>query len=457
MATNEAVQVFVFPDARLMVRVSPATLPGTPEMQIWNVRCGFNAIQCTVVPDPTVRRDQVYMSTGLLGRLHMTEIAAPMVARREKGEFRIGPMVGILCNPRWNSNTAKLAESTQLPALEKLLDAAQQAGVPAFLFRVEDVDFQNLMVKGYFRTSRGFRRRKVPLPDVIYDQLISRKRERTLEHAKLREKLSRLYGNRIFNDGFFDKWQVHEWLSSDKRLTPHIPDTIRYTHSQQAAQFIKRHPTVYMKPVHGSLGLGIVRVMNQPDGSYVHEIKRPNQSPIAGRSSSSSEFVKSFRKRFAGRPYLLQQGIGLATVDGRPFDVRILLQRDGTGEWKRTKSFARLTKAGDITSNLSSGGEALSLHAVLERLFSNARIRNRCKAEVHKVSRLVAEAMEQQSGKTFGELGIDLGIDTNGRVWVIEVNSKPWKSPTTEKGSQEIVDLAFERPIRYALWLSEQK
>lgn len=80
--------------------------------------------------------------------------------------------------------------------------------------------------------------------------------------------------------------------------------------------------------------------------------------------------------------------------------------------------------------------------------------RNRAKAQIRRLSRQVVDALEQGSGRTFGELGIDLGLDTSGKVWIIEVNSKPRKTPTTEKGRQDLVDLSFERPMRYAIYLA---
>lgn len=383
MAKGERLRAVTFPDGRLVIRLSPARLDGAQfGPHPGSVTCGLHTVQCFIIPDGLVPASQVYLSTGLMGRLHMEEMAAPIYASQQQREIRIGPVIGILCNPHWNARAGTLIASTQLPALEKLLNAAHDLGATAYLFRVEDVDFHHLRVQAYFKTAHGWRAVRVPLPDAIYDQLISRKRERAEEHMKLRSRLSRLYGVRIFNDGFFDKWQVHGWLEKDKRASLHLPRTIRYTHSQEASQFVHRHATVYLKPTHGSLGLGIVKIAHQSDGSYLYEIKRPNQSPISGRSNSSHDLVQSFRKRLSGRPYVLQEGIPLATIDGRPFDIRILMQRDGSGEWKRTKAFARVTKFGDITSNLSSGGEAMPMGAVLDQILAGNSRRKAWKSVV---------------------------------------------------------------------------
>ena len=40
----------------------------------------------------------------------------------------------------------------------------------------------------------------------------------------------------------------------------------------------------------------------------------------------------------------------------------------------------------------------------------------------------IAEAVERNYPHLLGELGLDLGIDRNGRIWLFEVNSKPGRS-----------------------------
>lgn len=37
----------------------------------------------------------------------------------------------------------------------------------------------------------------------------------------------------------------------------------------------------------------------------------------------------------------------------------------------------------------------------------------------------IAETLEEQIDGTLGELGLDIGVDRNGRVWLFEVNAKP--------------------------------
>lgn len=441
--------VFVHPNLGNLFRVAPG--------EACTCQYGVRAVAAGVIFDPAMPRDSLAVTEALADRLLMRGSTTSLMAQIVGSHVQVGPLIGILCNPVWREGQHTLLRTKQLEALSKLVDAGLKLGAVCYLFRIDDIDFQQLTTRAFVKTDSGWKRVTLPLPDVVYDQVISRRRERSKNHTKHREQLSSLYGKRIFNDGFFDKWEVHDWIQQDQRLRRHIPQTVRHTQTASSAVFLQRHAVTFLKPVHGSLGLGIVRIARQSDGSFHYDINRAKQAPLHGTAQNAQEVMKVFHSRLNGRPYLLQQGISLAVYEERPFDIRILLQRDGTGEWCRTKMFARVAKLGDFTSNISGGGEALPVHKVFTEVFDKPGQAKSCQRELVRVSRWVTEVMERASGKVFGEMGLDIGVDSSGRVWVIEVNSKPWKAPYTEKGRQDLVDLSFTRPIEYAVWLTQQK
>lgn len=441
--------IYVHPIVRNLLRVTPG--------EACTCQYGVRAVAAGVISDPSMPRDSLGVTEALADHLLMTGSTTSLTAGIAGNHVQVGPLIGILCNPVWREGQHTLVRTKQLEALSKLVDAGSKWDATCYLFRMDDIDFKQLTTRAYVKTDSGWRHATFPLPDVIYDQVISRRRERSKAHIEHREQLSSLYGKRIFNDGFFDKWEVHDWIQQDQRLRRHIPHTVRYTQATSSAAFLQRHAVTFLKPVHGSLGLGIVRIARNSDGSFHYDIKREKRAPLHGTAQNAQEVMKVFHSRLNARPYLLQQGISLALYQERPFDIRILLQRDGTGAWCRTKMFARVAKLGDFTSNISGGGEALPVHKVFTEVFDKPGEAKSCQRELVRVSRWVTEAMERASGKVFGEMGLDIGVDSSGRVWVIEVNSKPWKAPYTEKGRQDLVDLSFTRPIEYAVWLTKQK
>lgn len=457
MEDGERTTVASFRGSQSLVRLHPSMAQHLKVAVGTECTCSFGKtlVRATVWYDGTISPSQVEVSSGLADRLHMSAyVEGNVTATIGVKRIVFGPLLGILCNPIWNAKLEFLRNQKQLPVLEKLSQFAVEEDTACFIFGLNDVDFENACVTGYTKLQGKWKPGTFPLPDVIYDQLISRRVERCKDLFKNRQRLSEMYNTRLFNDGFFDKLQVNEWLSQDVRMRSHLPEATKYTRLQDAAVFAARHHMTFLKPVHGSLGLGIIRFVRLPDGSVQFDVKRQNQPPTRGKAKSPQDALLTFKKRLASKPYILQQGIQLACFQERPFDLRVLVQKDGFGTWRRTKMFARIAKEGEFTSNLTAGGDALPVSTVLETIFPNRDKRRKILNQVRKVSITTAEVIERASGKLFGELGIDLGIDVLGGVWIIEVNSKPWKAPVTEKGRTDLVDLAFIRPIQYAKHLA---
>lgn len=420
-------------------------------------RLGPQHGQVLLIVDPHAPTDRVVISSAFANELRIKSFAEDLTVRITSSGILLQTVIGILCTPVWQSKAQTLRPSKQLPVLEKLCNAAAKEHAVAFVFSLNDVDLKGMRIKGYRYVSNQWLPQVMPLPNVIYDQVVSRRIERRQETADRRSALSSLYEQALFNDGFLDKWQVHEWLQTDQRTKVLTPETVRFTTVAHAAKFISKYPFVYCKPVHGSLGRGIVRIGKTTDGAYEYVVSRAKAEALAGKASTALDALKTVRGRLAAQPYVIQQGIALQTYDNRPFDIRIVLQRDGSGRWMRTKTFARVADTGKITSNLSSGGAALPVPTVLSALYTNASQRQRVMTAIRRTSMHLPDVIEAASGKQYGELGIDIGLDTKGNLWIIEVNSKPWKSVETQSGRKDLVELAFARPMKYAVYLAEQQ
>lgn len=415
---------------------------------------GDRRMTVTAVLDPTLPPATIALSQAVAERLRLTVYGWRIPLRINERQFLFGPLIGILANPVWNSKSKTLKTSKQLVSLTRLCSAGAMQDAICVLFDIKGIDLTDRLVQGYIYHDHRWHKRTFPLPHVIYDQLVSRKLERDLSLKGKREALTAKYGDKFFNGGFFDKWQVYEWLSADAQMKFHVPQTLRHSSLTQAEAFVCSHAISFLKPLHGSLGLGIVRFLRHQNGSVTYEMKKKAESVTSGQASSVREALQIFRTRFKNRPYIWQEGLNLAKYHERPLDIRILMQRDETGEWKRTKMFARVAKIGDFTSNITGGGDAMPVDEALTECLPKIEQRNRAKRQIRKLSRQIVEAIESASGRSFGEMGIDLGVDTNGKIWIIEVNSKPHKTPATEKGRQDLVDLSFERPMGYALYLA---
>ena len=459
MADDERVKIIITNSPNAVIRMHPSLCRRLQLVSPQPLRMAHGELKFEIgyVPDASISENEIIVSRKVAEQLLLNKYPFPIYAHVNNRQLRVGPIVGILCNPVWNTAKQTMRSFGQLPSLNKLVQVGEANGAICYLFGLQKINFQNSTVSAYLLTRDGWKEHTLPMPDVIYDQIISRKIEQKEKWATVRKTLSKIYGDRIFNDGFFDKWQVHEWLSNEPKMKQHVLSTIRHTTTQNAVSFLQKYQMIFLKPVHGSLGVGIARFVRQSDGTFAFDLKQTTSSVTHGRAKNALEAVKTFEKRLSRKQYVWQEGITLLTYKERPFDIRILMQRDETGEWKRTKMFARVAKAGDFTSNISGGGEGLPIDDVLSEIYGSERVKQKCRRQIAQVSKLTVQTLEHESGKTYGELGIDIGLDKTGNVWIIEVNSKPRKSPKTEKGRQDLVDLSFKRPIVYAIRLAKNR
>lgn len=369
--------------------------------------------------------------------------------------LRLGYVIGVVANVKAEGEAVV---GQQAPVFVHLMTAAEELGMTGYVFSPLDIDWTERFVTGYCYDTRrnAWRRRRMPLPDGVYDQIISRTYQKRADVTEQRERLFAHVKPRAFNPDYFDKSQVHHWLAGSPRTKHLVPDAITFKTVAQATSFLYRCPDVYMKPIHGSLGIGILRLRRKPDGQVLYQMKKKGGGLTQGTAGSISEFLKQFATRLRRGPYLIQETLHLKTWQGRPFDIRMLLQKDSTGKWNRTKTFCRIAQDGDITSNLSTGGDALAVKALLKEVLPGAKAVNRVMRELSRIAEDVPAVLEASMEGTLGELGLDLGLDENGRIWVIEINSKPWKKPNIEEGEwRELSLLAFQRPVQFVKYLCQ--
>ena len=344
----------------------------------------------------------------------------------------------------------------QGPVLYKYLTAAKRYKITACVFDPADVNIDDERLLGYVLSTMPAGREmelvrvEIPIPRVIYDQIASRRYENQEHILSVREYL-RSHAL-VFNDGFFDKWQVHAWLAQEPKLQRYLPDTALLDGTHSLVRFLKEHDVVFVKPINGSLGLGIVKLVH--DEQKIKAVLKTRSGHINENQFSSGEHVYRFyKKRWLRRPHVLQEGLSLITVDERPVDIRVLLQKDRKGLWKKTKMYVRVAAEGEFTSNLTTGGLAVPLSSLFQTQ-ENMSL-EAIERHIRRLTTQIPLALERASGRLLGELGVDLGVAQNGRLSIIEVNSKPWKAPETVHGSTQLVELSFIRPVRFAIHLAK--
>ncbi|MBP1157284.1 hypothetical protein JOE45_003878 [Paenibacillus sp. PvR098] len=178
---------------------------------------------------------------------------------------------------------------------------------------------------------------------------------------------------------------------------------------------------VYIKPNRGTGGKGIVKAeMFQSGAKRIYRYKLDTSQR---NFSSFDPFFHSLRRVFGKKTYLIQKGIRMLRYKGRPFDVRIMVQKNERGHWEHTGTIGRLAHPNRIVTNYHSGGTPLALRILLSPHLRGPQ-RKQLENRLSLMGMVVAKHM--QSGfPRIKEIGLDVGMDRHKTPWIFEVNSQP--------------------------------
>lgn len=213
------------------------------------------------------------------------------------------------------------------------------------------------------------------------------------------------------------KWIKHRVLVQDSLIRAHLPQT-RLLSGHTLWSMLRRHRTVYLKPVIGTGGHGIFRIRWLGNTSYLLQ-KEMKQYSLRGKVA----LLRLIRRLTGSRKYLVQQGIDLLSIKQRPLDYRLLMLRP-SDRWKLIGTMGKWAAPGKIVTNHCRGGKPIGLCLSLQRSLNCSAAR--CQQIEQAINQL-----GQRIAKTLGDryhmrqLGIDLGIDKQLRIWILEVNTDP--------------------------------
>ncbi|MBM7567525.1 hypothetical protein JOC55_004494 [Paenibacillus sacheonensis] len=238
------------------------------------------------------------------------------------------------------------------------------------------------------------------------------------------------------------KWTKTKWLRADRALRRFIPETKRFTRSSLKKMTV-RYKTVYFKPTDGTGGSGIARILRVSSRKY--SVKKDTRT---FRVSSFGSLYGRLTRIARGRGYLLQKGIKLQTSGGRPFDVRMTMQRAGSGKWAHSALFVKLGLRNKVVTNFHQGGKLAFIEPTLRRSGYGAARVSGYKRQIRKLGRQTARCFDRHSVR-FNELGLDVALDRQGRLWILEVNTRPNLSALKHLPDKSMYRTAMRYSKRY--------
>ncbi|WP_316571191.1 YheC/YheD family protein [Neobacillus sp. YIM B06451] len=410
---------------------------------------GSASMDAAILPHPD-GEESLGISKAVIEELRIPENAVKLGIFSNEDTLFLGPLIGIF--------TSGLIESSENPAgdrtnsFSKLLETCSSSGASGFLFTGQAIDWEKNLIKGYFFNEGHWETGLVPFPNVVYDRMPTRRSETRPESKLAKERLQQDYLIPWFNPGFFNKLDIFERLKDSQDAQKYLPETHLFTSIAETRRLLDKHGSIYLKPIHGTLGLGIRQVIAEFPGStcYCRFRDQNGKNKLLKFSSLHALTSKMFGKRGL-KNLLIQQRILLLKVDGRPVDFRVHTNKDGKGKWQVTAIAGKQAGFGSITTHVRNGGDVHTLKELFGEKGATEYERKLTRAALE-----LSEILEERLDGITAEFGFDFGIDRDGIVWLFEVNSKPGRSIFHHRGMRKYEYLTRKLPIDFAIHLSEK-
>lgn len=392
--------------------------------------------------------DRLYLSKDMENALHLPQGTVMQIRKIGNEHIEIGPYIGVFIN---QEKIELLNSGKGVTAYTHFSTACKSLYGLCCFFSIESIDWERKLVNGLVRENGKWNTRMLPIPKIIYDRNVENNCR--TESIELRKRLGNEH--RILNPmPKLAKWETIIALTKNEKLLDIIPRTIPFKTHDDIENSLRLFSSVYLKPDALSKGKGIFKISKDSNNLYKTEYRSPEENHIVNfkKLSDLNDLMKQYMDKGGG--YIIQQEIKKALFRGNPFDFRFLFQKDYKGTWQPSGVAGRIAAPNSIITSPRSGGRVEDFSVILKESFNeDISTRGGLYDGVVYYGREICRAIEEEFG-TCLELGLDMTIDVNKRIWVIEVNGKPLKVSLKRLNNPEMISLCNRRPIEYAVYLS---
>jgi len=348
--------------------------------------------------------------------------------------IHVGPVVGFLLGDQhYYYHHRRLKELTDA------MGTYEKVGGLYVAFRHCSVNWKERCIYGlYFDyENKRWQYGKLPFPSVVYRRGFNSRNNFVTERAHDANW-------KVFNAVRFDKWQMYNLLKENATIKPHLPETALLT-VDSLLKFMDKYSKVILKPNKLSRGRGISVLTSVGNGTVVvHDYRKYSDFRIP--VSQIADYLRE--GKYLERDYIIQPHLDLARIDGSPWDIRVVMQKNRWHRWELSGVECRLAGAGKLITNISNGGRALALDEAVKLAFGNEADPVRIFDDIAAISMEFCRMMDR-TGFHFAEFGLDIAIDNKLRYWFLEANVRP-----TFKGFKTLDDRIYRRicyePVFYS-------
>lgn len=307
------------------------------------------------------------------------------------------PIIGMLLGAQTNDNLASAA-----------IQAAKEANVHFYSFSPKDIDYDEMLIKGFFYENNEWTPKVVEYPDVIIDRLKLRGAKRA---QVLYEELEDIPFTNEWSALTSKRSELYEKLQTNEELANLLSPYQRIHRTRDVFRFIERYGKVIVKPEIGSL----------LTSQYIEKNANGKYSVTKGKTIKEySEFplVNNLKNLMKKENFIVQKDSGFITNSSQPFNIHVHMAKGNNNEWSIVSLRSEVKNNVDNTKQQEIHREqkdfngdnfgsiySTSLHRRLERLSSK-----------------IVNTIEEAHDESISEADIKLALDENGELSLMEAD-----------------------------------
>ncbi|MFP7299290.1 YheC/YheD family protein [Neobacillus niacini] len=287
---------------------------------------------------------------------------------------------------------------------------AKMEGMHFFYFSFKNVDFDNMKINGWMYEEGKWIQKQVDFPAVVINSC----NPKTENQRLILKKIKKYAMVTSFPVG--NKMKVYKKVKKAKVFASYLIPSAALHNSEEIITFLINQPRAVVKPFSGNHGKKVFFIEKTEEHYKVTE-------GFTILYLDEEELISFFRPIITAQKFLLQPFIECKTKNGLTYDFRLHVQKNGEGKWEITLIYPRISGNAKMISNISSGGYRGELASFLEDEFDENAAKVKDILEDFALS--FPAHFDTLYEHSFDELGIDVGIDPDHKIWLFEVNWRP--------------------------------
>lgn len=290
---------------------------------------------------------------------------------------------------------------------------AKMHDVQFFYFVPSDIDYETKTIEGSCYENGEWVKKTFPYPDYLYDRYLMRGRS---EHKMYEEFAHIPFNNENPMSGSLNKTEMYRLLESNPKvgryLIPYEPiETI-----DQVINALNEFNKIICKAENGNRGLSVQFIEKHSN----HYLVKIHDEEVKMDLEMFTQHIKQSILDDEDT-YILQPFIVSKTKTGNPFDIRVHLMKDEKGEWSIARMYPRIGQPNTIVSNFHLGGTTCQISHFFQRQMELTDYR-KTRRQIRSMALRTAKHIEKEVEYQFSEIGLDVAIDENERLWLFEAN-----------------------------------